>query len=50
MILSIEGYATDTGTRDARLMRNLEPVNFDTLILGQLRILAGLSRKTSGKT
>ena len=50
VILSIEGYATDTGTRDARLMRNQEPVNLDTLILGQLRVLAGLSRRTSGKT
>jgi len=31
-------------------MRNQERVNLDTLILGQLRVLAGLSRRTSGKT
>jgi hypothetical protein len=47
VVLSIEGYATDAG-RDARLMRNNEPVNVETLILGQLRALAGLSRKAGG--
>lgn len=49
VVLSIEGYETDTGTRDARLMRNNEVVNLPVLILGQLRILAGLSRKADGK-
>jgi hypothetical protein len=44
VLLSIEGYATDSG-RDARLMRNNEPVNLEMLILGQLRVLAGLRRK-----
>ena len=46
VILSIEGYATASGGRDARLMRNNEPVNLEMLILGQLRVLAGLSRKS----
>jgi hypothetical protein len=48
VILSIEGYATDSGERDARLMRNNEPVNLEMLVLGQLRVLAGLSRKSDG--
>jgi hypothetical protein len=44
-ILRIEGYATGEG-RDAHLVRNSngEPVNLDMLILGHLRVLAGLSR------
>jgi hypothetical protein len=45
-ILRIEGYATGSG-RDARLMRNNEPVNFEMLIVGELRVLAGLSRQTN---
>jgi len=47
VVLSIEGYSTDIG-RDARLVRNNEPVNVEMLILGQLRTLAGLSRKADG--
>ncbi|HKN24378.1 MAG TPA: hypothetical protein VJX72_05985 [Candidatus Acidoferrum sp.] len=47
VILRIEGYSTDSG-RDAHLVRNNEPVNLDMLFLGQLRVLAGLSRKMSG--
>jgi len=43
-ILSIEGYSTGTG-REARLVRNKEAVNVDMLILGQLRVLAGLNRR-----
>jgi hypothetical protein len=39
VILSIDGYAADEGC-DARLMRNKEPVNVDTLPLGHLRVLA----------
>ena len=46
VVLNVEGYATDRGDRDARLMRNNEPVNVPMLILGQLRVLAGLSRKS----
>jgi hypothetical protein len=44
VILRVEGYATGSG-RDARLMRNDEIINFDMLIVGELRVLAGLSRK-----
>ena len=44
MVLSIEGYASGSG-RGARLMRNNEPVNLEMLMLGQIRVLAGLSRK-----
>ena len=43
-VLKIEGYATENG-REAHLMRNNEPVNLDMLILGHLRVLAGLSRR-----
>ncbi len=43
-ILRIEGYLAD-GQRDARLVRDKEPVNLDMLILGHLRVLAGLSRR-----
>jgi hypothetical protein len=43
-ILSIEGYSAGDG-RNARLVRNKEAVNVDLLILGHLRVLAGLSRR-----
>jgi hypothetical protein len=43
-ILHIEGYATDGG-RGAHLVRNKEPVNRDMMVLGHLRVLAGLSRR-----
>jgi hypothetical protein len=43
-ILHIEGYSTGSG-RDAHLVRNNQPVNLDMLILGHLRVLAGLSRR-----
>ena len=46
LILGIEGYAMGSG-RDARLVRNNQPVNLDVLILGELRVLAGLSRQTN---
>lgn len=45
VIMQIEGYAIDGG-RQARLMRNNEPVNLDMLMVGELRVLAGLSRRT----
>lgn len=45
IVLLIKGYAADSG-RDARLERNDEPVNLELLVVGQLRVLAGLSRKT----
>jgi hypothetical protein len=42
-ILRIEGYAAEPG-RDAHVVRNKEP-NLDMLILGHLRVRAGLSRR-----
>jgi hypothetical protein len=47
LILSIEGCSTSAG-RDARLMRNNQPANLDVLIVGELRVLVGLSRQTKG--
>jgi hypothetical protein len=46
-ILTIDGYATDSGGHDARLVRNNEPVNVHTLILGELRLLTGIGRQRS---
>jgi hypothetical protein len=43
-ILHIEGYSTGSG-RDAHLVRNQEIVNIDSLILGELRLLAGIGRQ-----
>ena len=45
VVLFVEGCLTESG-RDARLMRNEEPVNLGLLITGELRVLAGLSRQT----
>jgi hypothetical protein len=45
VVLLIEGYASGN-VRHARLMRNNEPVNLSLLITGELRVLAGLSRRT----
>jgi hypothetical protein len=42
-VLSITGYPTESG-RDARLVRNNEPINMDMLVIGHLRVLSGLSR------
>jgi hypothetical protein len=47
VILSIEGYPTESG-RGARLTRNNEVVNVEMMVLGQLRVLAGLSRRADG--
>ena len=44
VVLLVEGYAAENG-RDARLMRNGEPVNLSLLVTGELRVLAGLSRR-----
>jgi hypothetical protein len=44
VVLLVEGYAVGNG-REARLMRNGEPVNLSMLITGELRVLAGLSRR-----
>lgn len=43
-VLRMEGYSTGSG-RDAHLVRNNQPANLDMLILGHLRVLAGLSRR-----
>src|SRR5271167_47120 len=44
-ILRIVGYSSGSG-RDAHLVRSTsEPVNLEPLILGHLRVLAGLSRR-----
>lgn len=43
LVLSIEGYATDSG-RGARLVRHDQPANAEALIVAQLRILSGLDR------
>jgi len=47
LVLSIEGYATNDGGRDARLVRNNEPVNVPVLILSELRLLTGIGRQRS---
>jgi hypothetical protein len=44
VVMQIEGYASGAG-REARLMRNNEPVNLDMLVVGELRVLAGMSRR-----
>ena len=44
VVLLVEGYAVENG-RDARLMRKGEPVNLSLLVTGELRVLAGLSRR-----
>ncbi len=46
-VFQIEGYLSESG-RQARLMRNEQPVNIDMVLVGQLRILAGLSRRAEG--
>lgn len=45
MILNIEGYAKGE-ERDAHLVRNNEPANLDVVLVGEMRVLAGLSRQT----
>jgi len=46
-IFTIEGYATNSGGRDARLVRNNEPVNVPVLILAELRLLTGIGAQRS---
>ena len=46
LILSVEGYSTGAG-REARLMHHKDPVNLDMMITGELRVLAGLSRRAN---
>lgn len=47
LVMTIEGYATNDGGRDARLVRNSEPVNVAVLILSELRLVAGIGRQRS---
>jgi len=47
VILRIEGYraGADRADRDVHLVRNEQAVNIDMLIVGELRVLTGLSRQ-----
>ena len=47
VILHIEGYRTgpERSDRAIRLTRNEQPVNIDMLIVGELRVLTGMSRQ-----
>ena len=49
VILHIEGYRTgpNRDDRDIRFVRSGEPANIDLLILGELRVLAGMKRQTN---
>ena len=49
VILHIEGYRTgpDRADRGTRMIRNEQPVNIDMLIVGELRVLTGMSRQRS---
>jgi hypothetical protein len=46
LILSVEGYSTGSG-REAHLVHHRDPVNLDMMITGELRVLAGLSRRAN---
>ena len=46
VLLHIEGYSTGSG-REAHLVRSDETVNLDMLILGELRVLAGIGRQAN---
>ena len=47
VIMHMEGYRKGASRedRDVRLVRNEQPVNIDMLIVGELRVLTGLSRQ-----
>ncbi len=44
VVLHIEGYATENG-RDAHVVHNRLAANPDIVILGELRVLAGMTRQ-----
>jgi hypothetical protein len=46
LLLSIQGYSTGSG-REARLAHHQDLVNLDMMITGELRVLAGLSRRAN---
>jgi hypothetical protein len=45
VVLHVEGYSSAHG-RDAQLVKNKLPVNLNMVILGELRVLAGMTRQT----
>jgi hypothetical protein len=47
VILHMEGYRTgpERSDRDVHLVRNEQPVNIELLIVGELRVLTGMSRQ-----
>ena len=49
VILHMQGYRTgpDRADRGTRMIRNEQPVNIDMLIVGELRVLTGMSRQRS---
>lgn len=46
LVLQVQGFATGSG-RDAHLVHHRDPVNLDMMITGELRVLAGLSRRAN---
>ncbi|HXM97979.1 MAG TPA: hypothetical protein VN982_05840 [Candidatus Dormibacteraeota bacterium] len=47
VVMRIEGFRSGAGAddRDVRMIRNEEVVNIDMLILGELRVLVGMTRQ-----
>lgn len=47
VVMQIEGFRSGAGAgeREVRMIRNEEVVNIDMLILGELRVLVGMSRQ-----
>jgi len=45
IILHIAGCATENGDRDAQLVHNGQIANADTVLLGEFRVLAGMTRQ-----
>lgn len=45
VILQIQGHATENGGRDAHLVHNGQIANPDTVLLGEFRVLAGMTRQ-----
>jgi len=45
IVLNIEGYATESGDRDAHTVHNGKPANADMVLLGEFRVLAGMTRQ-----
>lgn len=45
VILQIEGHATENGDRDAHLVHNGQIASADAVLLGEFRVLAGMSRQ-----